>query len=55
VTRLLNVPKDTYPAATVHGLTARTGLVLITCGGAFSRRTAHYENSIIVFARSVNA
>lgn len=43
-------PKSALPAETFD---QRVGarLVLITCGGTFDRRTRHYADNVVVFAR----
>lgn len=50
VTRLQQVPKDRFPTSAVYGNIDHAGLRLITCGGAFNRRTGHYEDNIVAFA-----
>lgn len=42
--------KDAFPTEAVYGPTAAPELRLVTCGGAFDRRTGHYEQNIIAFA-----
>lgn len=42
--------KDSLPARTIYGPTPTPELRLITCGGAFDRRTKSYEDNIVVFA-----
>lgn len=55
VARKISVPKNFFPAASVYGRTARSALVLITCGGEFDESTGHYANNVLVFARSARA
>lgn len=43
-------PKDELPARRIFGPTPGPELRLITCGGAFDRRTKSYEDNIVVFA-----
>jgi sortase (surface protein transpeptidase) len=50
VQRLERWPKDAFPTDAVYREAAGAELRLITCGGAFDRRSRHYEDNIIVFA-----
>ncbi|WP_051681783.1 class F sortase [Cellulomonas sp. HZM] len=43
-------PKDDFPITVVYANTDRPELRLITCGGAFDRRTGHYVDNTVVFA-----
>lgn len=43
--------KDDFPTKDVYGPTEESTLRLITCGGAFNRKTGHYVDNIIVFAK----
>jgi len=45
--------KDGFPTEEVYGPTAGAELRLITCGGAFDRRSGHYQDNVVVFARAV--
>ena len=47
--------KSAFPTATVYSYTRWPTLRLITCGGAFDRRTHHYLGNIVVFAKFVGA
>jgi hypothetical protein len=47
--------KSAFPTATVYRYTRRPTLRLVTCGGAFDRRTHHYLGNIVVFAKFVGA
>jgi hypothetical protein len=51
VTRSQVVAKTAFPTAEVYGAVAAPELRLITCGGAFDRRTGHYVDDVVVFAR----
>lgn len=50
VSRLQQVPKDTFPTELVYYPTTQAELRLVTCGGTFDRRTGHYRDNVIVFA-----
>jgi sortase (surface protein transpeptidase) len=43
--------KASFPTDAVYGATEGAELRLITCGGAFNRRTRQYLDNVIVFAR----
>jgi sortase (surface protein transpeptidase) len=45
------VAKRGFPAQRVYGPLDHAGLRLVTCGGAFDRRTGHYTSNVIVYAR----
>jgi hypothetical protein len=45
------VPKSGFPSQRVYGPLDHAGLRLVTCGGGFDRRTGHYTDNIIVYAR----
>lgn len=45
-----SVAKDAFPTAKVYGETPAPELRVITCGGAFDRRTGHYRENLIVYA-----
>ena len=47
------VPKTAFPADEVYGSSRRPVLVLVTCGGAWSRETGYGDN-VLVYARSVD-
>ena len=47
--------KDDFPRDLVYGATQEPTLRLITCGGAFDRRTGHYTDNVVVFARLADA
>jgi hypothetical protein len=47
--------KSAFPTASVYSYTRWPTLRLITCGGAFDRRTQHYLGNIVVFAKFVGA
>lgn len=49
VSKVQTYEKRAFPTAEVYGGTA-AGLRLITCGGAFDRRTGHYLSNTVVFA-----
>lgn len=46
-------PKRRFPTALVYGDTDHAALRLITCGGAFDRRSGHYLDNIVVRASLV--
>ncbi|HEY2205963.1 MAG TPA: class F sortase [Pseudonocardia sp.] len=50
VTRLQQVPKNTFPTREVYGDTKDSELRLITCGGGFDRAKRSYVDNILVFA-----
>ena len=43
-------PKRNFPTAQVYVGNGRPSLRLVTCGGAFDRRTGHYLDNTVVFA-----
>lgn len=43
-------PKDEFPTSLVYGDLDDAGLRLITCGGAFDRKSREYLDNVIVFA-----
>lgn len=51
VTAVQRHPKDRFPTDAVYGAIDHAGLRLITCGGDFDRRTGHYVDNIVVFAK----
>ncbi|WP_250287450.1 class F sortase [Frankia sp. CiP1_Cm_nod2] len=53
VDRIQDVAKDAFPAAEVYGRSDRPELRLITCGGAFDKKTHHYLKNVIVYAHAV--
>jgi hypothetical protein len=46
--------KAAFPTGLVYGNTAGAALRLITCGGAFDRRTGHYLDNVVVTASLVS-
>lgn len=52
VQRLVQAPKTRFPTREVYASPGYVALRLITCGGAFDRRTGHYVDNVIVFARA---
>jgi hypothetical protein len=50
VTGSLRVAKDRFPTTRVYGPTPGPELRLVTCGGDFDRRRAHYRDNVVVFA-----
>ena len=50
VTRTMRVSKQRFPTALVYVGTRSPSLRLISCGGAFDRRTGHYLDNVIVLA-----
>ncbi|ONH36727.1 class F sortase [Protofrankia sp. BMG5.30] len=53
VDRIQEVAKDDFPVAEVYGRVDRPELRLITCGGAFDKKTRHYLKNVIVYAHAV--
>ncbi len=53
VDRIQEVSKDAFPADEVYGRVDRPELRLITCGGAFDKKTHHYLKNVIVYAHAV--
>src|SRR5215467_11402247 len=47
--------KSAFPTGAVYRYTRWPTLRLVTCGGAFDRRTHHYLGNIVVFAKFVGA
>ncbi|RBQ17825.1 class F sortase [Spongiactinospora rosea] len=47
------VAKRRFPAQRVYGRLNHAGLRLVTCGGGFDRRSGHYTDNIIVYARLI--
>ena len=50
VTKIEEIPKNTFPTDEVYGNTADAELRLITCGGSFDSAAHSYRDNIIVFA-----
>lgn len=50
VTSVEHFSKAAFPTQAVYGDLAYPGLRLITCGGAFDRKTGHYVDNIVAFA-----
>lgn len=53
VTGVRRYSKTAFPTIAVYGNTDHAALRLITCGGAFDRKTGHYADNTIAFARLV--
>jgi sortase (surface protein transpeptidase) len=51
VTKVDQVPKDTFPTPSVYDDTPDPELRLITCGGAFDHQAHNYLDNIIVYAK----
>ncbi|WP_204052509.1 class F sortase [Microbispora siamensis] len=45
------VPKKRFPTRRVYGPLDHAGLRLVTCGGVFDRRSGHYTDNVILYAR----
>jgi sortase (surface protein transpeptidase) len=43
--------KAAFPTSLVYAATPGAELRLVTCGGSFDRRTGHYVDNVVVFAR----
>ncbi|HEX3790624.1 MAG TPA: class F sortase [Pseudonocardiaceae bacterium] len=54
VSKVDQVPKDTFPTSAVYGNTTDPELRLITCSGAFDATTGHYLDNVIVYATKTN-
>ncbi|GII88563.1 class F sortase [Sphaerisporangium siamense] len=52
VNAIEQVPKDRFPAERVY---ADDGLRLVTCGGAFDRRTHEYLDNVIIYTSLIGA
>lgn len=50
VERVEQHAKTAFPTDEVYAPTERPSLRLVTCGGAFDRRTGHYRDNVVVFA-----
>jgi sortase (surface protein transpeptidase) len=50
VREVRSYPKRAFPTAAVYQGDGTPSLRLVTCGGAFDRRTGHYLSNTIVFA-----
>lgn len=50
VQRVLKVPKRAFPTRLVYVGDGRPSLRLVTCGGAFDRRSGHYLDNTVVLA-----
>lgn len=50
VQRVLQVPKRSFPTQLVYVGDGRPSLRLVTCGGAFDRRSGHYLENTVVLA-----
>jgi sortase (surface protein transpeptidase) len=50
VVRTERYGKNSFPTAEVYGDTTNAQLRLITCGGAFDRRSGHYLDNVVVYA-----
>ena len=55
VRKIIRVSKSRFPTKKVYGDVPYAGLRVVTCGGVFDRRTGHYSDNVIVFARLVDA
>jgi sortase (surface protein transpeptidase) len=55
VTAVRRYPKNAFPTQLVYGNTTDSELRLLTCGGPFDKKTGHFEDNIVVFARLVRA
>jgi hypothetical protein len=52
VERLKQVPKAKFPGQEIYAAQLdHAALRLVTCGGSFDKRTGHYVNNVIVYAR----
>ncbi|MDP3712609.1 MAG: sortase [Mycobacteriales bacterium] len=50
VDRVQQHAKTAFPTDEVYAPTERPSLRLVTCGGAFDRRTGHYRDNVVAFA-----
>lgn len=53
IERVAKYPKAAIPNDEVYRPTSGHDLRLITCGGTFDRRTRHYRDNVVVYARQV--
>ncbi len=51
VNKIKRVAKARFPSKKVYGDVSYPALRVITCGGVFSRKSGHYLDNVIVFAR----
>lgn len=51
VERVEQYRKERFPTIAVYAPTGEPTLRLITCGGSFDRRTRHYSDNVVVYAR----
>lgn len=50
VTKLQQIPKNTFPTQDIYGDTSDSQLRLITCGGTFDKSKRSYVDNIVAFA-----
>jgi hypothetical protein len=55
VDKVRRFAKTGFPSQLVYGNTSNAALRLITCGGAFNRKTGHYVDNIVVLASLVRS
>ncbi len=53
VTKVSTFQKDEFPSAEVYASTDEPSLVLITCGGEYSKSEHYYDSNIIAFATAL--
>ncbi|SDQ05482.1 class F sortase [Quadrisphaera sp. DSM 44207] len=53
VTGAEQVAKTAFPSDVVYGAAPGPQLRLVTCGGAFDRASGHYEDNLVVYARTL--
>ena len=53
VDSVVPVAKDRFPTWSVYGRTKYAALRVVTCGGAYDKKTMHYLSNIIVYAHLV--
>lgn len=54
VTKVSTFEKDKFPTAEVYASTDEPSLVLITCGGEYSKSEHYYDSNVIAFASALN-
>ena len=53
VTKVATFPKDAFPTDEVYASTDEPSLVLITCGGDYSKSEHYYDSNVIAFASAL--
>jgi len=53
ITQVSTFEKDQFPTDEVYAATVEPSLVLITCGGEYSKSEHYYDSNIIAFATAL--